>query len=407
MMTPTFRRHLTLPRLPRLPRTCTVAMAGMIALCQPALLPSGNSWLMSGSTAYAQEKQEAQKKQIKDKKPDPGPAEWRDAGRPELRAHWDTLEGKPATELTGLKHWLQTEARSWKDYQGKVVLLDYWATWCGPCRKEIPHVVETYEKNHDKGFEVLGVHSSRGFEKMPDFVKDEELPYSFAADPDRVLGTELGVKFIPCYFVIDRNGIMRVAGANREKLEEIVDALLAEPASAGGNDGWPAHVEKNLYANDFRGKKAPELVVEEWLTDKPDTTGKVVMIDFWATWCGPCKKLIPEVNEFQEHFKNDMVVIGMSSDSTVDKVRDFMKKTEMHYAQAVDTKARTSHELGIKGIPHVVIMSTDGVIRWQGFPLSDEEKLTADIIKSIIERDPGVAARRKAEQAKKKNNSQG
>lgn len=390
-------------RWQRLLPGCTVAMACIIGFFQSGFLPADEGW--GAMAALAQEEQDAPKKELKDKKPDPGPAEWRDNSQPELREHWDTLEGKPATELTGLKHWLQTDARSWNDYRGKVVLLDYWATWCGPCRQEIPRVVEMYGKYHDKGFEVLGVHSARGFEKMPDFVKEEKLPYGFAADPDRVLGTELGIKFIPCYFLIDRNGIMRVAGANREKLEEIVDALVAENGGTGaGNDGWPVYVKKNLYANDFRGQKAPELVVEQWLTDKPETNGKIVMIDFWATWCGPCRKLIPEVNEFQKKFKDDMVIIGLSGDSTIDKVRNFMKTTEMHYSQAVDTQKRTSLELGIKGIPHVIILSTDGIIRWQGFPLSEEEPLTEGIIKSIIERDPGVAARRAAEREKAKKN---
>ena len=166
------------------------------------------------------------------------------------------------------------------------------------------------------------------------------------------------------------------------------------PAAAPAQ--WPAIVKKNLYAtNDLRGKKAPEFVVEKVLTDKPDREGKVVLVDFWATWCGPCRALIPELNEFQEKFKDDLVVIGVS-DEPEGKVRGFLRNTKVTYTQAVDTKARMKKALGVKGIPHVMIISTDGIVRWQGFPGSAEDPLTEDVIRQIIAADPGVQKRKQS-----------
>ena len=152
---------------------------------------------------------------------------------------------------------------------------------------------------------------------------------------------------------------------------------------------YPKPVEKDLYANDLRGKKAPELVTEKWLTAKPDTKGKVVLIDFWATWCPPCRETIPELNELHAKFKDNLVIIGISNEAE-GTITDFRKKTEMKYSLAIDTQSRTSKVVGVKGIPHVMIVSTDGVVRWQGFPLDAKEKLTADIVQQIIAADPGI-----------------
>jgi cytochrome c biogenesis protein CcmG, thiol:disulfide interchange protein DsbE len=167
-----------------------------------------------------------------------------------------------------------------------------------------------------------------------------------------------------------------------------------KPAAPAGEPNWPKKVQKQLYAKDLRGEKAPELVVQETLTGKmPDTRGKVVLVDFWATWCPPCRKGIPELNELQKKFKDDLVVIGIS-DEPASKVRDFMKKTPMEYTVAIDQGKTMSTQVGVQGIPQVLIISTDGVVRWQGFPSSEEETLTAGVVKQIIDADPGVKARR-------------
>jgi cytochrome c biogenesis protein CcmG/thiol:disulfide interchange protein DsbE len=146
------------------------------------------------------------------------------------------------------------------------------------------------------------------------------------------------------------------------------------------------NTKKNLYAeHDFRGKKAPDFFMGKWLnTQGVDTRGKVVLIDFWATWCGPCRKAIPELNDFAKKFKDKLVVIGISNESA-DIVNGFMKDTEMSYNVGIDAKSTMMKAVGVQGIPHALLISPDGVVRWQGYPLDDDDRLTEKIIQQVID----------------------
>lgn len=143
-------------------------------------------------------------------------------------------------------------------------------------------------------------------------------------------------------------------------------------------------VKKKMYAdNDFRGKKAPALNVQKWLTKEPDTKDKVVLVDFWATWCGPCRRLVPEMNEYQKKFAKDLVVIGIS-DEEAGPVKEFMGRQAFDYAVGLDENRSAKGALGVSGIPHVMIYTPDGIVRWQGFPGSDKDPLTEDVVAQII-----------------------
>lgn len=141
---------------------------------------------------------------------------------------------------------------------------------------------------------------------------------------------------------------------------------------------------KQLWAKSILNQKAPELKVQQWLSDMPETKGKFILVDFWATWCGPCRKAIPELNALQKEFKNALVVIGIS-DEAPEKVME-MKTPVIEYYSAIDTQAWMKKQLEVKGIPHVILIDPKGIVRWEGFPLLPGHELTAETVKELIEK---------------------
>lgn len=140
--------------------------------------------------------------------------------------------------------------------------------------------------------------------------------------------------------------------------------------------------EKKLWAKSVIGQKAPEFLVEKWLTAKPEMAGKFVLIDFWATWCPPCRKAIPELNAFQKKFGDKLVVVGISDES-----EDAVKKLsdpKIEYASAIDTQARMKKTLEVKGIPHCIVIDPTGVVRWEGFPFLGGHELTEKVLEEIL-----------------------
>jgi thiol-disulfide isomerase/thioredoxin len=113
-------------------------------------------------------------------------------------------------------------------------------------------------------------------------------------------------------------------------------------------------------------RRAPSLVVEEWVSASPQTADKLVMLEFWATWCGPCVAAIPDTNQLQQRFRDDLVVIAISNEPA-DVVRSHVQPA-ITYASAVDTQARMSRTLGVREIPASLIIDPDGIIRWRGDP---------------------------------------
>lgn len=129
------------------------------------------------------------------------------------------------------------------DFKGKVVLLDFWATWCGPCAIEMPWFIDFERKYRDRGFAVLGVSmDDDGWKAITPFVKQKKINYRVVLGDDKTGDQYGGIQALPTTYVIDRNG--RIASVHigltaKKDFENAIEQLLDSAAgdTAPGADG--------------------------------------------------------------------------------------------------------------------------------------------------------------------------
>jgi len=113
-----------------------------------------------------------------------------------------------------------------KDLRGKVVLVNFWATWCPPCRKEIPDLAKLYERFQSKGFVVLAI-SDEDRTKVEPFIRERSVPFPVLLDPGREVNTMLVVEGIPKSFVYDREGRLAAQSIDMRTQKQFL-AMLAK-----------------------------------------------------------------------------------------------------------------------------------------------------------------------------------
>jgi len=132
------------------------------------------------------------------------------------------------------------------------------------------------------------------------------------------------------------------------------------------------------------GDAAPELQVGTWINSDAlslaTLQNKIVVVEFWATWCGPCVKNIPHLIELHEKYKDKGIVIMGLTDEPASKVKAFATKMKMTYPLGVNS--RTASIYGVRGIPHAVVVAPGGKVVWSGHPASGLDKAIENAMKN-------------------------
>ncbi len=288
--------------------------------------------------------------------------------------------------------------------RGKVVLLDFWATWCPPCIEEIPHVREAYERYNKDGLEIVGISFDADRQRLEDMVKREGLKwpqYFDGGGRDAAPGKDFGILHWPSMWLLDRNGVVRFisAGAGMDRKitallketgnpvnaarnvfekkaaldrsgDEPVAATPGKPAPPPGGPISPPGAPQDAIYLQWLGKPFPALqftAIDGRQVDTDKLRGRVLLIDFWATWCPPCMAEIPHVKAAYERFnKQGFEVIGVSADETRADLERVVKAKDMPWPQLFEGRTGAAPNLrryGVQHFPTMWLVDRQGIIR--------------------------------------------
>ncbi|MCA9294967.1 MAG: redoxin domain-containing protein [Phycisphaerales bacterium] len=317
------------------------------------------------------------------------------------RAALDTIIGFAAADtdeegLTWTGPSLPGGATSLADLRGKVIVLQSWSCGSTAGRSALTRAEQMLRKVSSDDCILIGVHTPEDVEKLETFLSRKPAEVPVIIDRTGTWCDAMGIYRTPVNIVIDRQGAVRFAGLRARSVSDAVEYLLAEsfkedvepkerPKQVAATPvDFPKPMGAVSNAKDLRGQPSPPFHVDQWITRQPDITGRVVVIDFFATWCPPCRAAIPHLNELQAAFSGDVAVIGISDEHLLDFNNGCKKhgisERNVSYALAIDPKKSMAQVVRVTAIPHIMVVSSDGIVRYQGSP----SNLTRDLLGQIV-----------------------
>ncbi len=382
----------------------------------------------------------------------------------ELYAKWDKLRaGSPSPSFTGTN--IEGKQVSLEELRGKYVYIDVWATWCGPCRGEIPHLKKLEEKYHGKDIHFVSLSCDQDKSAWENLVKKDQMTgIQLHIGSGAKFMDEYVINGIPRFILLDRTGRIVKADAPRPSNPEtakLFDELLAKPFDYDLFKSHMAELEKqekehwtvvfdrtgkytdaekdvakpkmdkvraekvlwarqgieanygdkrfldvlNIYLFNFLtideldamltkftpevqqedrwkdmknyviykplnaiGQKAADFTMKDHkgknvTLSKVAKKNKVTIVDFWASWCGPCRASMPHLKEvYAKYKKQGLEVVSVSIDEKADAWEKAYKQLELPWIDVSNLngwKDELVQKYAIRGIPHQVVIDSD------------------------------------------------
>lgn len=158
-------------------------------------------------------------------------------------------------------------------------------------------------------------------------------------------------------------------------------ARLARARRGGKDEPKPTRVydDDNFPRSAEKGAKAPEIYVASTQgsgSSRPQLAGKVVLLDFWASWCGPCRDSLPDLKQFVSAYGGrQLEVVSISEDESERDWQNFVSKNQMNWPQQHDSDGATARRFGVRGLPTYILIGGDGTILQRYVGASPSETL--------------------------------
>lgn len=264
---------------------------------------------------------------------------------------------------------------------------------CGEALGPLENIV--WKPLREDGLRLVAIGRDATVDDLVAVREEFGLTFPLVPDADRRIASLLveDGRGVPRTFVFDGNGRLVYHHGGYRAGREAEWRLVAGSVLRG--HGVPEIVEEarraarapspgNDREADFVGTEAPELHVEEWINAPPaNMDGKYRLYEFWATWCAPCRMVMPKLETLAKAEADRLVILSVS-DEDPETVRRFVEQQGFTYPIGTDTQGRTKRAMGVMGIPAAFLVNPDGEIVWQGHPIELESGgLLGQLLQSV------------------------
>jgi thiol-disulfide isomerase/thioredoxin len=381
--------------------TLALATASVATLPQYGGKPADETPMQDGSKERPSDRKPSSKSSKAERDAARAKAKWFEKLDREDKAAVEAAVGFTAPALPADIEVLGIALEKMADLRGKVVVLQTFSSKSSSGMNALRRAAEAAEKSKvpSQDVVVIGIHTPDGIANAKATLEKQKVTTPVLLDATGAVCDLLGAFRKPVAYVVDRQGNVRYAGLTPEGISGALAECAAEtydpevPAKTREEAKpvdttvkFPTYATPVQSATDLRGQRAPQYAVERWynVNSEPKLDGKLIVIDFWATWCGPCIAAIPHMNDIAQGYPEDVLCMGVSDESwgrfEEGTLKKNLSKSKFKYPVGIDSQARMKNAFGIRGIPHVAVISSDGIVRWQGHPMS----LTPDVMNELV-----------------------
>ena len=277
------------------------------------------------------------------------------------------------------------------DLRGQTVLLNFWGTWCGPCRREMPELVQLYNDqtaNQPNSFELLALAVRDNEHDVREFIIEFDLPFLVALDDDETIVRQYAITGQPSTLLIDASGTIRFKSFSIVTQEQLATALAdieARPVSmthitdtsvearrlqfaAGVTSillglmllavgGLPVNQPALVTLASADRLQAQSLLqagepVNPAARELSSSQPTIRIVSFWATWCAPCRVEMPRLQAIADAYADRQVtVIGINSGEAVAQVAGWLRDYDITFPNWIDRSLALQTDFRVTGLP--------------------------------------------------------
>ncbi|MFK7818349.1 MAG: TlpA family protein disulfide reductase [Planctomycetaceae bacterium] len=298
---------------------------------------------------------------------------------PGMEPRWDMEDaggGDPAMKLVGTKATnfklasVKGDAFELKNQQGKIIVLDFWATWCGPCVRAMPEYLAAIKELPQDKVQFVAVNQGQTLKEVTDFLelREWDIP-KVIMDEDMQVAQMFKVSGIPHTVVIGQDGTVEwvhtgFSPGGGETLKANIEQMIAgtwereKPAGQTING-----TDSKLVGSDAKDFEMKLLDGRDFKLS--DAKGDVIILDFWATWCGPCVRALPDYLEVMKELDSKGVrFIAVNQEESKDRIKKFLESRELKMTVGLDPNSKIGDLFNVESIPQTVVIGPDGKIEW-------------------------------------------